>query len=312
MKIKKLEKPKTDSKRPKTMKAWREFEQLVSLIERQLALKEAVIKSPDRIKDRVTGRLREVDASIRYQIGSVPILITIECRDRSRVSDDTWIEQIASKRGKIGANQTIAVSRTGFSESAKLSAKNYGIELRTITEITGSVVDTWVDKIAISKINTSDQVVRFEIEYGNDDDELDEVILTRFQADPLNAHLMYRTSDDTGISSKHILDGLHRWEAEDPDRLGPDIKDVLRSNSEKFEWKLQLKFSDDSYYTLSKRGKATVREVEIQILSHITRETLNSKKHYKYSNLERDISEIATVEFFVGNDKENSWTIFLQ
>jgi hypothetical protein len=63
--------------------AWREFEKLIARIEQAMAPSGAEIKSPDRIPDRVTGELREVDASIRYKVGTCPILITVECRDRS-------------------------------------------------------------------------------------------------------------------------------------------------------------------------------------------------------------------------------------
>jgi len=81
--------------------AWRQFEKLVALIESHLSPRGAIIKSPDYIPDRITGQLREIDASIRYQVGSVPILITIECRDRTSEEDVIWIEQLVSKRDGI-------------------------------------------------------------------------------------------------------------------------------------------------------------------------------------------------------------------
>ena len=40
---------------------WREFERLVAGLEKQLAPRGAQIKSPDRIRDLVTERMREVD-----------------------------------------------------------------------------------------------------------------------------------------------------------------------------------------------------------------------------------------------------------
>ena len=88
---------------------WRQFERLVARIERDLAPKGAVVRSPDRLPDLVTGSVREVDASIRFTVGSAPILITIECRRRAAVQDDTWIEQLAAKKEKLGAAKTIAV-----------------------------------------------------------------------------------------------------------------------------------------------------------------------------------------------------------
>ncbi|MBI5674587.1 MAG: restriction endonuclease [Nitrospirae bacterium] len=122
---------------------WRQFEQLVTLIERAAGPKNAIVKSPDRIRDLVTGRLREVDASIRYKVGTVDVLITFECRKRSRKSDDMWVEQLAMKRQKIGAARTIAVSATGFSESAYRTAQMHGIELRTLSEVDPSTIDSW-------------------------------------------------------------------------------------------------------------------------------------------------------------------------
>jgi len=117
-------------------KDWREFEKLISRIEAALAPEGAKVESPDHIQDKVTGEMREVDAAIRYQIGTVPILITIECRDRSGIEDVTWIEQIATKRENIGAAKTIAVSSSGFTAPAIKLAELKGIEIRRISDIT--------------------------------------------------------------------------------------------------------------------------------------------------------------------------------
>jgi hypothetical protein len=114
---------------------WRQFEERVEGMERLLAPLGATIKSPDRIRDLVTGRLREVDASIRLPKGDSAELITVECRKRGQRADDPWIEQLSAKQKKIGASKTIAVSARGFSTSALKSAAHFGIELRTFEEI---------------------------------------------------------------------------------------------------------------------------------------------------------------------------------
>lgn len=101
------------------------------------------MKSPDRIRDLTTGRLREVDASICSKIGTVEVLITVECRKRSRKEDDTWIEQLATKREKLGAAKTIAVSARGFSNSAERTAAHHGIELRTLSEVSAADIEGW-------------------------------------------------------------------------------------------------------------------------------------------------------------------------
>jgi hypothetical protein len=118
---------------------WREFERLVSRIEADAGPAGIKVKSPDRIKCKLTGRLREVDASVRATVGTANVLITIECRKRRHRQDVTWIEQLATKKQLIGAARTIAVSATGFSEDAKVVARQVGIDLRHLSDI--SVAD---------------------------------------------------------------------------------------------------------------------------------------------------------------------------
>jgi hypothetical protein len=135
--------PAFSTKSTRSNKAWRRFELLVASIEGQLAPEFAVIKSPDHIRDIDTGKLREVDASIRMSIGSAEILVTIECRRRNTAADITWIEQLATKRVKLGASKTIAVSAQGFSPQAIQSAARYGIETRTLKPLSDGEVHDW-------------------------------------------------------------------------------------------------------------------------------------------------------------------------
>lgn len=123
-----------ERKGPVAQAEWREFEALVARIEADADRHGVTVTSPDRIRCKVTGRLREVDASIYKDIGSSRLLVTLECRKRSTRQDVTWIEQLATKRLAIGADKTIAVSATGFSAEAKAAAAHYGIDLRTVTE----------------------------------------------------------------------------------------------------------------------------------------------------------------------------------
>ncbi len=129
---------------------WREFELMVAHIESQLSPKGAIIKSPDKIPDKISGSLREVDASIRYTVGSTPILITVECRNREKVQDDIWIEQLSKKKEKIGASATIAISKNGFTNPAKKTAKHFNIELRTLKEIDNSNSLDWLNNIELN------------------------------------------------------------------------------------------------------------------------------------------------------------------
>jgi hypothetical protein len=64
----------------KELQAWKQFEQLVARIESDASKEGLTVVSPDRIRCKITGRKREVDASIRGKIGTADVLITIECR----------------------------------------------------------------------------------------------------------------------------------------------------------------------------------------------------------------------------------------
>jgi hypothetical protein len=132
-----------------TMPSWREFERLVALIEHALAGEGVTVKSPDFIPSITTGTPREVDASLRTRVGSVEILVTIECRNRAATQDVTWIEQLSSKKKNIGAARTIAVAASAFSAEAKRIARENGIDLRILNEITEDDVKSWMPLIGL-------------------------------------------------------------------------------------------------------------------------------------------------------------------
>src|SRR5687767_6861943 len=114
---------KKPTKKISKKKAGREFEELVARVEEILSPKGALVKSPDRLKDQVTGGKREVDASITLPTGEVN---TVECRDRwtckqgvkSKAKQDVlWIEQLVTKRADLGINKTVGVSAGGFTKT---------------------------------------------------------------------------------------------------------------------------------------------------------------------------------------------------
>lgn len=148
---------------------WRDFERLVAHIESTLVPQGALVTSPDKVMDLQTGIMREVDASIRIDVGSTPILITIECRDRSEAQDVTWIEELATKKDSIGAAKTIAVSRAGFSEAASKLAGLKGIDLRTFEDRIGEeIVQQFLSgfRVSVIAVEQSGASLYFELEDG--------------------------------------------------------------------------------------------------------------------------------------------------
>lgn len=125
-----------------TEPSWRDFEKRIAWIERTLSPQGVQVRTPDRIVDSV-GSAREVDASIRYNVGSVPILIVIECRERQGKEDQQWIEQIVTKKTNLGASEVIAVAAGGLTEPAKRLAAKHNIRVRELREINPAEVAKW-------------------------------------------------------------------------------------------------------------------------------------------------------------------------
>ena len=123
---------------------WRDFEKLVARIEQVVAGSGVSVTSPDRVRSLITGRKREVDASIRTTVGSAEVLVTIECRRRKAKQDVTWLEQLGCKRQALGAARTIAVSSSPFTSDAIRVARHYGVDLRVLSEINETEIREWV------------------------------------------------------------------------------------------------------------------------------------------------------------------------
>lgn len=125
----------------------RELEELVAALEGGLRPEGVVVKSPDWLRDRDTGGLREVDVSIRVPGPPAEKLVVLECRHRRAAQDVRWFEELASKRESVGADQMIAVSSSPFTAGALKKAERYGILARRLSGLSlQSIVDwLWID-----------------------------------------------------------------------------------------------------------------------------------------------------------------------
>ena len=292
--------------------SWREFEQLVARIETQLAPKGATVRSPDKIQDKVTGQMREVDASIRYQIGSAPILITIECRERSAVQDDTWIEQLIMKRQKLGAQQTIAVSSSGFSGPAIESAQQYGLELRKIEEITDSTISSWLTNITIEQITTYDAIINYTLDVDADAENVvfSEEIEIASREKLFDSPVLFRAEDNVGISINDMLHNFFRWQAEG--RSGQESYVGLSGEHDEVKRRIEIALSPDAFYTFTTFGKVGVLKVVIDLYSAIERKPLPLTQVYQYSDMEKSITQIAVASMTLGEKPVEIGRIFVQ
>lgn len=185
----------------------RAFERVVQALERCWSPEVAVIRSPDYLRDRITGENREVDVSVRYRVGTIPILVIIECRDRGDVQDVTWIEQLARKRDDVNAARAVAVSSSGFTKPAVQKAKHDGIELRTVEQLTLANISHWCPVASITTVQPHAEILDVQLFLGNGATPSDRDIFDTFRTSDGELALdrpIFTASNGTTVALSHI------------------------------------------------------------------------------------------------------------
>jgi predicted helicase len=109
------------------------LEQLVEVIEKAIAANQPLtIESPCRMRDKVTGRLREHDVVLHAKQGHHIIHVAIECRDRSRMVTVGQVEAFHQKCLHTGIDKGVIVSSKGFCATAVKKAEHLGIRCLTL------------------------------------------------------------------------------------------------------------------------------------------------------------------------------------
>lgn len=237
---------------------WRQFEKLITRIEHAMAPSGAVVTSPDRIPDKVTGELREVDASIRYKIGTCPVLITIECRDRTSVEDVRWIEQIAEKQRSIGAAITVAVSSSGFTDPAIKKATALGIQVRTLT---GAPAEDFIHWLGFQNVELDVRewalaALALELYDAPDDAELVPALQQSFRQQGPLAPIFVRNSDGKRFCVENIL---IEWNK----RNGTFFPDNLRADGTNVGRNLHQPLERGCLHVETTKGNCDVRVIHI-------------------------------------------------
>lgn len=191
---------------------WREFEKLVARVEGAISPTSAIVTSPDYVRDSVTGEQREVDASIRLNDESPPIRV-IECRDRAKVQDVMWIEQLIAKCSDHGI-PTVAVSSKGFSSPAKMKARFYGIETRRMKDVTQEEIVGWLKEVKIVHQLFFQELVSVRLEMhcplGETGGTLHQSVVEQVRAGNGDAPIFNRHTDGECFRPSQLLDAAIR------------------------------------------------------------------------------------------------------
>lgn len=139
---------------------WKKFEELVARIQKDLA-GDAVVTPNDKIPGKRTSILRQVDVSIRKNVGQFELLVILDCKDHRRPLDVNDVGQFMELAQDVGAHKAAMVAANGFSDTAKRRAQDAGIELyrvvdtgdhdwKSIVELPALIELTGVTKFSLS------------------------------------------------------------------------------------------------------------------------------------------------------------------
>lgn len=112
---------------------WKRFEQLVGKIQQELS-PDATVTIDDKIKGRNSKTNRQIDISVRKNIGQFNILIVIDCKDYSDPIDVKVVEEFLGLVEDVGANKGALVSSSGYSKAAKNRARNAGVDIYKLVD----------------------------------------------------------------------------------------------------------------------------------------------------------------------------------
>jgi hypothetical protein len=108
-----------------------DFQKLVKVINRHLAPTDAKITESAMLYDPESETDREIDILVESTLLNCNIKIGIECTAVGSPLEIRPIESFKEKHRKVGINQTVVVSKNGFTDSAKKYATKNHIKLLT-------------------------------------------------------------------------------------------------------------------------------------------------------------------------------------
>ena len=294
----------------------RNLEKIVRDLEKLLGDSNLEVKSPDKLFDYASEIYREVDISIKGKLGTNPILIVIECRDRGRPQNVTWIEQLKTKRDGIRANKMIAVSTSGFSPNAVILAEKYGIGIRNVNDLDAKELSGWIANNEVVDILNSFEVEKVDY-VVTDSSELGDVApkatLPTFGERATNKRGTNKTVDKVFILKNtgqrfSINDLVSRIKFQDNTLLF----DKVKPNQEPIEANLPISFIDSSDILLVELDTKIYRIVEMNIRVKLwkTERSIPIASIMQYTSPEEILAE--RVDFTFTDENEKAITVSFQ
>jgi hypothetical protein len=116
--------PKSSAKaQPK----WKEFEEVVFQLQQSFS-QDAEVKLDDSIEGLDSKQKRQIDISVRRNVGQYSMLIAMECKNYKRPVDVKDVDAFASVVQDVRANKGAIISSKGFTKAAIELAKTRNID----------------------------------------------------------------------------------------------------------------------------------------------------------------------------------------
>lgn len=111
---------------------WKKFEEFVASIQKQLT-PQAVINLNDKIIGK-SGVERQIDVSVRYNLGQFNIFVIMDCKDWKNPVDINDVGSFCDQVEDVGANKGAIVCNAGFTDGAVKRAQEKGIDLLRVVD----------------------------------------------------------------------------------------------------------------------------------------------------------------------------------
>lgn len=122
-----------------------EFQQLVLLIQRQLAGDAASVTESKMLKDKGTGSDVEVDIVVELEVNAVRLSLGFECTAETRRATVEWVREMWGKHSSLNIDKTILVAKAGFTDEAELFAKSKNILTLTFGQAVTAEWSAWLE-----------------------------------------------------------------------------------------------------------------------------------------------------------------------
>jgi hypothetical protein len=273
--------------------AGRDLEQLVAVLEELLRPSGLLVLSPDRVRDTVTGRSREVDVAVRVSEEG-PVIAICECRDRASTEDVTWIEQVVTKaRDLEGCPPAVLVSSSGFSKAARQKARSYGHDVRLITDVTLDEFRSWFQVEHVVLEETERRLLGCDIELTSGDADFAPMVSDALAEKGLEACIFNRQVRGP-VSPMHVFE---EWYKQNHDQVqqdvAPDGRPVRRP--------VPITFTEpgQSLSIETDTGPRPVAGIRLHVEIIRTRQLVPASRATRYSDDRADLAE--SVEFHLDN-----------